>query len=142
MDDQWSHQTEEPGGHAFSHPSRLRHPVEWHRARRRERIHRSNDQRLAWRVEDVLVGCGLSQDDYSVAGGRIFHIPQVLSVSHGPPLSLDIQMLQGQTPEDFAAHASAMAYDLGVSEVRVIPLEPPLIRLQLLSIPTHQANVR
>jgi hypothetical protein len=35
-----------------------------------------------------------------------------------------------------------MAYGLGVAEVRVIPLEPPLIRLQLLSTPTHQADVR
>jgi hypothetical protein len=33
-----------------------------------------------------------------------------------------------------------MAYDLGVAEVRVVPLDPPLIRLQLLSIPAQQAN--
>jgi len=137
MYSQLSHQSvqswEEPEEHAFSRPSLLRHPLAWRRARRRERIHRSNDQRLAWRVQDVLAGCGLTQDDYSVGGGRTFHIPQVLSVSHGPPVSLDVRMLQGQTPEDFAAHASAMAYDLSVAEVRVLPLEPPLIRLQLRS---------
>jgi hypothetical protein len=135
MDGQWSHQSaqgrEELDEHAFSRPSLLYHPFAWRRARRRERIHRSNDQRLAWRVQDVLVGCGLSQDDYSVAGGRVFHIPQVLSISHGPPVSLDIRLLPGQTPEDVAAHASALAYGLGVAEVRVIPLETPLIRLQL-----------
>lgn len=142
MDNEWSHQSAQQWKHSFSRPSLLRHPLAWRRARRLERVHRSNDQRLAWRVQDVIVGCGLSQDDYSVGGGRVFHIPQVLSVSHGPPVSLDIRMLQGQRPEDFAAHASAMAYDLGVAEVRVIPLDTPLIQLQLLSIPTHQANVR
>ncbi|MBV9057609.1 MAG: hypothetical protein JO296_13800 [Pseudonocardiales bacterium] len=142
MDSEWSHQSSQQWKHSFSRPSLLRHPFAWRRARRLERVHRSNDQRLAWRVQDVIVGCGLSQDDYSVGGGRVFHIPQVLSVSHGPPVSLDIRMLQGQRPEDFAAHASAMAYDLGVAEVRVIPLDTPLIQLQLLSIPTHQANVR
>jgi hypothetical protein len=47
-------------------------------------------------------------------------------------VSLDIRLLPGQTPED-VAHAWAMAYDLGVTKVRVIPLESPLIRLQLLS---------
>ena len=86
MDNQWSHQHAppwEPEEHIFSRPSLLRHPLAWRRARRRERIHRSNDQRLAWRVQDVLVGCGLSQDDYSVGGGRTFHIPQKLSASHG-----------------------------------------------------------
>ncbi len=140
MDSQWSHQSAQHGEHAFPRPSLLRNPLAWRRTRRLERIHRSNDQRLAWRVQDVLVGCGLSQDDYSVGGGRVFHIPQVLLVSHGPPVSLDIRMLQGQTPEDFAAHAAAMAYDLGVAEVRVVPLDPPLIRLQLLSIPAQQAN--
>lgn len=47
-------------------------------------------------------------------------------------MTLDIRMLQGQTPEDFAAHASAMAYNLDVAEVRVIPLGVSLIRLELL----------
>jgi hypothetical protein len=146
MDSQWSYHSgqqgrKEPDEHAFSRPSPLLHPLVWRRARRRERIHRSNDQRFAWRVQEVLVGCGLSQGDFSVGGGRVVHIPEVLSISHGPPVSLDIRMLPGQTPEDFAAHASAMAYDLGVAEVRVIPLEAPLIRLQLLSKPAREANL-
>jgi hypothetical protein len=102
VDGQWSHQSaqgrEELDEHAFPRSSLLYHPFAWSRSRRRERIHRSNDQRLAWRVQEILVGCGLSQDDYSVAGGRVFHIPQVLSISHGPPVSLEIRLLQSQTP--------------------------------------------
>ena len=65
----------------------------------------------------------------------------MLSISHGPAVSLDIRMFPGQTPKDFAAHASAMAYDLGVAEVRVVGLETPLIGLQLWAKPIHEANV-
>jgi hypothetical protein len=63
--------------------------------------------------------------------GRAVHILQVLSISHGSPVSLDIRVLPCQTPEDLPAHASAMAYDLGVAQVRVVTLETPLIQLQL-----------
>jgi hypothetical protein len=129
----WASQPwEEPDQNDISRPSLLRHPLAWRRARLHERLHRITDQRLAWRVQDVLVGCGLSQADYSIGGGHVFHIPQVISVHNGPPVTLDIRMLQGQTPEDFAAHASAMAYNLDVAEVRVIPLGVSLIRLELL----------
>jgi hypothetical protein len=48
-------------------------------------------------------------------------------------VELDIRMLPGQSPDDYAAHAKAIAYDLGMAEMRVIPLEPSLIRLQLLA---------
>lgn len=42
-------------------------------------------------------------------------------------------MLPGQVLEDFAAHAPAIASALGVSRVRVVPLGPGRIRLDLLS---------
>lgn len=138
---QSSQSREEPDENVTSRPSLLRHPLAWRRARRDERIQWVSDQRLAWHVQDVLVGCGLVQDDYSVGGGRVFHIPQVISVRNGPPVTLDVRMLPGQTPEDFVAHASAMAYDLGVAEVRVVPLEAPLIRLELLSKLTHERHM-
>jgi hypothetical protein len=60
-----------------------------------------------------------------------FQAPQV-SVLAGPPVGLEIRMLPGQMPADFAAHAPAIAYNLGVAEVRVVPLGPSLIRLELL----------
>ncbi|MGH3694811.1 MAG: hypothetical protein ACRDRX_12630 [Pseudonocardiaceae bacterium] len=47
-------------------------------------------------------------------------------------IMLDVRILPGQLPEDFAAPAEAIAYDLEVSDVRVIPLVPCLIRLELL----------
>lgn len=102
------------------------------RARRLKRSHREHDQRFAWFVEDVLAGCGLVEEDYSIGGGRIAHVPQVLSVADGPPRSVVVKILPGQMPEDFAAKARAIAYDLGVTDVRVVPLEPCLIQLDLL----------
>lgn len=41
-------------------------------------------------------------------------------------------ILLGQSPADFFAHAAAIAYDLGMSGVRVVPVDPSVIRLELL----------
>jgi len=66
------------------------------------------------------------------ASGRVFHIPQVVSVDPGPPVGLDIRILPGQSPDDFSAHATTIAYDLGMADVRVVPVGPSVIRLELL----------
>jgi hypothetical protein len=83
-------------------------------------------------VQDSLAELGLTHQDYSIAGGRMVHIPQVVTVSTGPPVRLVIRMLPGQRTEDFTAHAPAIASYLGVTKVGVVPLEHPLIRLELL----------
>jgi hypothetical protein len=83
-------------------------------------------------VEQILIGCGLAQADYSIGGGRTFHFPRVVSVVMGPPTLVYIRILPGQIPDDFTAHTRAIAYNLGVTDVRVIPQEPSLIRLELL----------
>jgi hypothetical protein len=112
--------------------SKLRHPLEWRHNRDLERRQEAAYERLASRVEDILAGLGLFHDDWSIGGSRTFDIPEVVSVNPGPPVGLDIRMLPGQVPGDFSAHASAIAYDLGMAEVRVIPLGPSRIRLELL----------
>ena len=61
-------------------------------------------------MEEILAGCGLSQDDYSVGAGRVYHFPQVVSVDTGPPASVDIRMLPGQTPEDFRYQTMGIPY--------------------------------
>lgn len=111
-------------------PSRL-HPLARRRARELERIRRAHDQELAWRVQDILVALGLARADFSIGGGRSLHIPEVVSVTAGPPRGLHIRTLPGQMPDHFAAHAAEIAYSLGVAEVRVIPLGPALLRLEL-----------
>jgi hypothetical protein len=111
---------------------RLRHPLEWSHNRDLERRHQAGYERLARRVEEIIVGLGLVHSDFSIAAGRVFHAPEVVSVDPGPPVGLDIRILPGQSPKDFSKHAAAIAYDLGMAEVRVAPLGPSLIRLELL----------
>lgn len=112
--------------------SRLRHPLARRHNRDLERRQQVRDEHLAGRVEEIITGLGLVQSDFSIAAGRVFHIPQVVSVDPGPPVGLDIRILPGQSPDDFSAHAAAIAYDLGMAEVRVVPLGPSVIRLELL----------
>jgi hypothetical protein len=111
---------------------RLRHPLEWRHNRDLERRQQVGYERLAWRVEEIIAGLELTQSDFSIAAGRVFHFPEVVSVDPGPPVGLDIRILPGQSPDDFSAHAAAIAYDLGMADVRVVPLGPSAIRLELL----------
>lgn len=101
-------------------------------ARQLEHARQKHNQTLAWRVQDIIAGLGLIHTDSSIAGGRVVHIPKVVSVVAGPPVGLHIRTLPGQAPGDFTAHAPTIAYNLGVAEVRVVPLGPSLIRLDLL----------
>jgi hypothetical protein len=104
---------------------RLRHPREWRHSRDAERRQAVRDEQLAQRVENIIAGLGLTHTGHSVAGGHTVHIPRVVSIDSGPLEGLDIRMLPGQSLEDFSAHASVIAYDLGMAEVRVVPLGPP-----------------
>jgi hypothetical protein len=130
---------EDPRENIASRPSMLRHPLARRRARKLERTlqarEQARDQLLAGHVQDILLGRGLTQTAFSIGGGRNVRVPQVVSVLPGPPVGLDIRTLPGQTPDDFATHAPAIAYNLGVAEVRVVPLGPSLIRLELLPEP-------
>jgi Domain of unknown function (DUF1918) len=123
-----------PGDTAAVTPrlARLRHPLEWLHNRDLERRQQAGYEQLARRVEEIIVGLDLVQSDFSIAAGRVFHAPEVVSVDPGPPVGLDIRMLPGQSPKDFSKHAAAIAYDLGMAEVRVVPLGPSVIRLELL----------
>jgi hypothetical protein len=127
--------TTRPGEKPAENVGQPLHPLSRREARRRERIRQAGDQALAWRVQDVLVGCGLTRMDFSIGGGRTLHAPEVVSVSAGPPVRLTIRTLPGQTPDDFARHAPAIAYNLGVAQVRVLAQGPLHIGLELLPEP-------
>jgi hypothetical protein len=100
-------------------------------ARRARRLRMAHDQRFAQHVQDILATCGLTQATYSIGGGRALYLPEVVSVDAGPPVKVNIRLLPGQTPDDFARHASAIAYSLSVRQVTVTPLGPSHIRLEL-----------
>ncbi len=132
--------TVRPAGEPVEDVVRWLRPLSRRDARRRERLRQDNDQLLAWRVQDVLVECGLTRVDFSIGGGRTLypaggHTPQVVSVFAGPPVRLTIRILPGQTPDDFVRGAPAIADNLGVAEVRVVPQGPPYVGLELLPVP-------
>ncbi|MGH3782036.1 MAG: hypothetical protein ACRDRO_15805 [Pseudonocardiaceae bacterium] len=120
---------------AITRPSWWHRVEERRRARRLQRVRRIDDQRLAQRVLDIIVDLGLTQTNYSMSGGYTLHVPQVVSVITGPLGRLDIRILPGQTTDDFANHAPAIAHRLGAAEVQVVVLGPSLIRLELLAEP-------
>ncbi|MGH3815654.1 MAG: hypothetical protein ACRDUV_24910 [Pseudonocardiaceae bacterium] len=124
-----------PGEEPVENVVRSLRPLSRRHARRLERMRQANDQLLALRVQDVLVGCGLTRVDFNIGGGRTLHVPQVVSVVAGPPVKLTIRALPGQTLDDFTRHAPAIADNLGMAEVRVAPLGPSLIGLELLPKP-------
>lgn len=101
-------------------------------ARRLERMRQVADARRAAYVRKIIAERGLIQADYSIGGGRIVHIPQVVGMDYGPPATVDIRLLPGQTPDEFVRQAPAIAYNLRVAEVQVVPLAHLLIRLVLL----------
>jgi hypothetical protein len=95
-----------------------------------ERRRQVNAWELASCVEEVIIGCELGRYSYTFSGIYL-HAPQVLSVVDGPPVGVVIRILPGQMPDHFAQHAPTIAYNLGVAEVRVVPLGPSRIRLEL-----------
>lgn len=115
----------------------LLHPLEWRHRRERQRERQARDEYLAWRVEHILAGLNLTHTDFTVGAGRMVHVPEAVAVTAGPPVGVEIRMLPGQTPDDFAAHAPAIAYNLGVARIRIVPLGPCRIRLELLPLDTR-----
>ena len=89
------------------------------------------DKLLVRRVHDSLVKCGLNRIEYSGASGATLHVPLVVAADARPPAWVQIDLLPGQSAEDFAIHAAAIARNLGVSHVWVVPLGRSRIRLEL-----------
>lgn len=128
-------QLEAPTENVAPRLSLLSRWLAWRSARQFERRRQARNQQFAWRVQELIAARGLTSSDYSIGGGRAVHVPRVVSVSAGPPVGLEIQLLPGQVPDDFTAHASAIAYNLGVAEVLVVPLGPSRVRLDLMPRP-------
>ncbi|MGH3928563.1 MAG: DUF1918 domain-containing protein [Pseudonocardiaceae bacterium] len=112
--------------------ARLRHPLAWLHSRDLESRDHVRNELLAWRVQGIIARLGLTHTDF-IGGDPIVHVPQVVSIVAGPPVGVNVHTLPGQTPDEFAAHAPAIAYSLGVDRVRVIPLGHSRIRLDLLT---------
>ena len=103
----------------------------------------TSDEWLAKKVLEILVGCELIKTGTSLVGGQNFYFPQVVEVVDIEPTEvagrsttgLILRILPGQAPHHFTAHAQTIAYNLGMAEVRVFPLEAYLILLELVPKP-------
>jgi hypothetical protein len=91
----------------------------------------ARDKPLVRGVQDSLVKCGLTRTERTLAGNETWHRPRVVSADAGPPGWVQIDLLPGQSAEAYAAHAAAIAHDLGVPEVWIVPLGRSRIRLEL-----------
>ena len=91
----------------------------------------ASDKLFVRRVQDGLARCGLYRIEYTGAGDETLHTPRVVAADARPPGWVQIDMLPGQSAEDFAAHAAAIAHHLGVPHVWVVPLGRSRIRLEL-----------
>ena len=100
----------------------------------------TSDESRAMQVLNILAGCELIKTGSSINGGTNYYFPQVVEIVDGPPEGLVIRILPGQMPSDFAAKADVIAYHLGIAAVNVVPLEPPLILLELLPYPAPHGH--
>ena len=91
----------------------------------------ARDKLFVRRVQDSLARCELHRIEYTAAGEEMLHTPRVVAADARPPSWVQIDMLPGQSAEDFAAHAPAIAHHLGVPHVWVVPLGRSRIRLEL-----------
>ena len=83
------------------------------------------------RVHNSLARCGLHRINYTSTGEETLHTPRLVAADARPPSWIQIDMLPGQSAEDFAAHAPAIAHHLGVPHVWIVPLGRSRIRLEL-----------
>jgi hypothetical protein len=86
---------------------------------------------LVRRVRDSLGRCGLGRAEHTVAGGVTVHTPRVVSAGVGPPGWVQIDLLPGQSADDFTAQAPKIARELKVSRIWVVPLGRSCVRLEL-----------
>jgi hypothetical protein len=77
-------------------PSWLLHPIARRHMEHLTRTRQAQYQLLAWRVQDSLADIGLIHQDYSIAGGRVVHIPEVITASAWPPANVVIRMLRAR----------------------------------------------
>ena len=91
----------------------------------------ASDKLFIRRVQNSLARCGLHRIQYTSTGEETLHTPRLVAADAQPPSWVQIDMLPGQSAEDFAAHAPAIAHALGVPHVWIVPLGRSRIRLEL-----------
>jgi hypothetical protein len=88
---------------------------------------------LAWTWHRVCEHVGLCRT-VSVAAGQTVVVPKLVTVDPtGPDLALMVQLLPGQTPQDFEGEAVRIAAAFGVLSICVSPRGPHWVRIELVT---------
>ena len=102
------------------------------------RRHREADDLARWVSDvtrqwtDTMDGARLAEHGQSAAKLPVTVAPQVESVDPGPPMTLLVRMLPGQSVDDFQEKAQRIATGMEVSKVEIAPFDGALINVVLL----------
>ena len=87
---------------------------------------------VVWQWNDTLGNTDLTHHTVTASRLPVMVAPQVHSVDSGPPVTLLVRMLPGQTVDDFEAEAHRLAAGMDVPAVCVTPCGHGWIRVALL----------
>ncbi len=83
---------------------------------------------------DTMDGAKLAEHSMSAGKLAVTVAPQVESVDPGPPLTMLVRMLPGQSIDDFQDKAERIAVGMQVSTVEITPFDRGLINVVLLDL--------
>ncbi len=107
-------------------------PLRWLERRREERDFARWVTEVGWQWSDAVDDADLTRHTQSVAKVPLTIAPQVHSVEPGPPVTLLVRMLPGQTVDDFQSNAQCIADGMRVPMVDIEPYDTGWITVVLL----------
>ncbi|MGH3696101.1 MAG: hypothetical protein ACRDRX_19270 [Pseudonocardiaceae bacterium] len=107
-------------------------PPRWLRRQREERELARWVTEVSWQWSDAVDDANLTRHSQTAAKIPVTIAPQVHSVEPGPPVTLLVRMLAGQTVDDFQTHAQGIADGMGVPMVHIEPYDTGWITVSLL----------
>jgi hypothetical protein len=87
---------------------------------------------VAWQWTDAMDTAHLAEHGQSAAKLPLTVAPQVESVDPGPPMTMLVRMLPGQSIAEFQEKAQVIATVMQVSAVEITPFDDGLINVALL----------
>ncbi|MGH3764981.1 MAG: hypothetical protein ACRDS0_32075 [Pseudonocardiaceae bacterium] len=87
---------------------------------------------VTWLWSSAMDGAHLADHTLSGAKLPVMVAPEVQSVDPGPPVTLLVRMLPGQTIADFQDKAHRIAAGMGVPAAQIMPFDDDLINVVLL----------
>ncbi len=107
-------------------------PPRWLQRQREERDLTRWVTEVGWQWSDAVDGANLTRHTQTAAKIPVTVAPQVHSVEPGPPVTLLVRTLPGQTVDDFQDQAQCIADGMGVPIIHIEPYDTGWITVALL----------